>query len=157
MVKSTVNIKMKIGIDIDDTICCGPDDKVPEAMSDEWNSRIEHANTITGAVESIKKLIDAGHKIFFISSRYTADRELTDKWFEQFDIKDYTLCLRLPELYGPQFKRTIIGSLGLDVYIDDKPRLIDIAKDLVYYPILFKDWNQVMNDIDCVKFMRKRK
>jgi hypothetical protein len=148
---------MKIGIDIDDTICCGPDDKVPEAMSDEWNSRIENANTINGAIESIKKLIDANHKIFFISSRYTADRELTDKWLEKFDIKDYTLCLRLPELYGPQFKRTVIGSLGLDVYIDDKPRLIDITKDLVYYPILFKNWDQTMNEIDCVKLMRKRK
>lgn len=148
---------MKIGIDIDDTICCGPDNTVPEAMSDEWNYRIEHANTITGAIESIKKLIDAGHKIFFISSRYTADRELTDKWLERFDIKDYTLCLRLPELYGPQFKRTVIGSLGLDIYIDDKPRLIDISNDLVNWTILFKSWDQVMDEIACISVMRKRK
>jgi hypothetical protein len=149
---------VKIGIDMDDTICKGPDDTVPEAMSDEWNTRIENAIIIEGSIDSIKKLIDLNHQIFFVSSRYTNDRKTTEAWLEKSGITTgYTLCLRLPDLYGPQFKRIMIGALGLDVYIDDKPRLIDIAKDLVFYPILFKDWNQTMNEIDCIRLMRKRK
>jgi len=140
---------MKIGIDIDDTICRGLDNTIPEAMSKEWNYRIENAIAITNSIESIKELIASDHMIYFISSRYTADRKLTVKWLESMGIyeDEYTLCLRLPETYGPTFKRILIGALGLDIYIDDKPRLIEIADSLCIRSILFVNWNDTMDKI----------
>jgi len=131
---------MKIGIDIDATICTDCDENTPEALSDEWKSSIKNSNAIPYAVNIINSLIDQGHEIFFISSRYSSDRDVTEQWMKKHRIGKHVLCLRLPELYGPQFKRILIGSLGLDVYIDDKPRLIEIAKELVRYPILFDNW-----------------
>jgi hypothetical protein len=140
---------MKIGIDIDDTVCRGLSDTVPEAMSKEWDYRILHADAISNSIQSIKDLISSEHKIYFISSRYASDRPLTVKWFKKFGIdeNDYTLCLRLPETYGPTFKRMLIGALGLDIYIDDKPRLVEIANSLNIDSILFTNWIDVMESI----------
>jgi uncharacterized HAD superfamily protein len=141
---------MRIGIDIDDTICRGRGKETPEALSEEWSESIVNATPIDGASEAIWSLINDDHKIYFISSRFVQDRSITEQWIHKNLglIGSYTLCLRLPDLYGPNFKRTMIGCLGIDVYIDDMPRLIEIAKDLGVHGILFTDWKDVINKIE---------
>lgn len=145
---------MKIGVDIDDTICRGRGKETPEALSEEWSESIVNATPIDGAREAIRSLINDGHRIYFISSRYVQDRGITERWIHlNLGLRgnEFNLCLRLPDLYGPSFKRTMISSLGIDVYIDDMPRLIVIASDHGAHGILFTNWKNVMEEIERLK------
>lgn len=80
------------------------------------------AKPLPGAVESINKLYDNGHKIIFYSARSWNEYEATEDWLKR---------------YGFKYHQLILGKPAGDFWIDDRA-------------IKFTGWEKVNKEINNV-------
>jgi uncharacterized protein len=95
--------------------------------SDMWNSSLEEiyytsCPPFPDAVETLQKLSEEGHEIYYITSRPKEHGERTKQWMIEngFPVQDDRF------FYGMQDdeKVHIIQQLQLDYYFDDKPAVL---------------------------------
>ncbi|WP_047986545.1 5' nucleotidase, NT5C type [Ornithinibacillus californiensis] len=105
----------------------------PFGLTDEegsklWNSTLEDiyftdCPPFQDAVETLNKLVEQGHDIFYITARPQQHGERTKEWMKEqgFPVVDEHF------FYGMQDheKIHIIKDLNLDYYVDDKPAILD--------------------------------
>lgn len=80
------------------------------------------------ALETLQKLADEGHEIYYITSRPKDRCEKTRKWMEQlgFPIISERFYCGMKD----HEKVEILKKLDLDVYVDDKMKVLDTLSDL---------------------------
>ena len=97
-----------------------------------WKSSLEEiyytdCPPFQGAVETLNKLVENGHEIFYITARPKEHGEGTKRWLREqgFPVKDNHF------FYGMQDheKVHIIKNLNLDCYVDDKPAILDTLSE----------------------------
>lgn len=75
-------------IDIDGTIC----DDVPN----EEPERMVTAEVYADALETLNRWYDAGHRIYFFTSRTEAHREITETWLKKHGFKYHGIVMGKP-------------------------------------------------------------
>jgi len=80
------------------------------------------------ALEMINELKNAGHEIYYITSRPFAHCERTRSWLIQagFPVTPGSFFCGMKDLE----KINIIKELGIDYYFDDKPTVLETLRDL---------------------------
>jgi uncharacterized protein len=95
--------------------------------SDMWNSSLDEiyytsCPPFPNAIETLQKLVEEGHEIYYITSRPKEHGERTKKWMIEngFPVQNDRF------FYGMQDdeKVHIIQELQLDYYFDDKPAVL---------------------------------
>lgn len=139
----------------------------PEATKALMDSFVQHPTFTTmpevpGATASIRRLIDEGHELYFISARGSKAIDSCYRWF-------YEHNLPLKNIYFNRDKAWLVDKLGIEVFIDDgMHNLNDIGSKTQATTIVFdrpwnrqapattahyraKDWPQVLNILrECV-------
>ncbi|MFJ7733859.1 hypothetical protein ACIQXF_18530 [Lysinibacillus sp. NPDC097231] len=104
-----------------------------------WNSSLEeiyftNCPSFEGALEMLQTLVQQGHEIYYITSRPKQYCQQTKVWMEAqgFPITEgHFFCgMRDAE------KVAIIKELTLDVYVDDKPAVLETLHDITTKVIL---------------------
>lgn len=130
-----------LGFDIDDTIAdmtgffiemkYGRDSNGElshpyERIDDEINAFVDHfgdevfskLRPLPYAIERINQLYGQGHRIVFITARFPDTRTITERWLNEWGIPYHELI----------FDMRKVGkclNLGVRVFVDDKPRIIE--------------------------------
>ena len=138
-----------IGIDIDDTIADGVGFFVPQLNRHfNKNIKIEEINgrfcdvygidqklineffysfgddifsqlsPLPNSVETIKGFYDEGHEIIIVTARPETSRKITENWLNKFNIPYHSL-------YFDKEKSKLCKSLGVEIFIDDYPIVIE--------------------------------
>lgn len=98
------------------------------------------------AITMIQKLHQAGHEIYYITSRPSQHREGTIHWMKDrgFTIEDEKFYCGMKD----NEKVDIIKNLDLDYYADDKPTVLETLSDLPI-TLLLKDqpYNQEVQNL----------
>jgi hypothetical protein len=89
----------------------------PESIRALMDCFIQHPSflqmaEVPGATAAIRRLIEEGHEVFFISARGSKAIDLCYKWF-------YEHNLPLKNIYFNRDKWWLVDKLGIDVMIDD--------------------------------------
>lgn len=81
-----------------------------------------------GTIELLNSLVEDGHDIFYITSRPKQSCERTRQWMKNqgFPIKDDHFFCGMQD----EEKIEIIKQLNLDVYVDDKPKVLETLQDV---------------------------
>lgn len=93
------------------------------------------------AIEVLNELAKEGHDIFYITARPKKYKEQTMEWVKQmgFPVVDEQFYCGMAD----HEKVEIIKDLHLDIYIDDKPNVLDTLTDLSTHLIVFNQpYNQ---------------
>lgn len=125
-------LKQNVGLDVYQTIktleiheVFGLDAKAGGKL---WNSLAEEIYfsdclVFEGALETLQKLEQEGHEIFYITARNPEHCERTKKWMRDrgFPIQDDHFFCGMKD----DEKISIIQKLKLDYYFDDKPAVLE--------------------------------
>lgn len=110
----------------------------PFGLSDEegsvmWNSSLEdiyftECPIFEGALETLLALQQAGHDIYYITSRPKQYSEKTREWMiaQGFPVKEGHFFCGMQD----HEKVATIKALELDVYVDDKPAVLETLQDV---------------------------
>lgn len=75
-------------IDIDGTVC--------EDVPNEEPERMVTAKVYADALETLNRWYDAGHRIYFFTSRTEAHREITETWLKKHGFKYHGIVMGKP-------------------------------------------------------------
>lgn len=144
---------MKIGIDVGNVIIHGTDTDT-SFFEDDYLTTPE----VTGAIESIRDLIEQGHTIRLVTKCGKWTMERTYQWmlehgfFEDTTLRPYDIVYvkeRMDKVH-------IARGLHLDVFIDDREDIIESLVDDVEYPLVFLTWAEIMKEVDRIDKLRGR-
>ncbi|MEQ6354923.1 hypothetical protein ABNX05_09885 [Lysinibacillus sp. M3] len=98
-----------------------------------WNNSLEEiyftdCPSFGGALETLQALAQQGHDIYYITSRPKQYCEQTRAWMEAqgFPITEGHFFCGMQDIE----KVAIIKELALDVYVDDKPAVLETLQDV---------------------------
>jgi 5'(3')-deoxyribonucleotidase len=98
-----------------------------------WNSLLEeiyytNCRPFPHSVETLKRLVDLGHEVFYITARESKHQDATKKWLIEngFPVKDNHFFCGMRDVE----KLNIITELQLDYYFDDKPAVLENMLEL---------------------------
>jgi 5'(3')-deoxyribonucleotidase len=102
-----------------------------------YTERFKNLKPVEGAVETIKKLLLAGHEIYIITSRSSRATHLTYKWLERHG-------LPINNVFFDREKDWICKHYNIRIHIDDgSHNLQKISEKTTTKPILYtRHWNQ---------------
>uniref|UniRef100_A0A6C0JT83 FCP1 homology domain-containing protein n=1 Tax=viral metagenome TaxID=1070528 RepID=A0A6C0JT83_9ZZZZ len=131
-------MSLKIGIDFGGVL----------SIHDGQNNGSEHRTTVInmpGALESLQKLKDQGHKLYLISFAGKSRSQETQDSIKQ-------TCPNLFDgLYFVKdkgFKKDVCDFLGCDLLIDDRQDVLDTLKQGKTVPVLFDETGTLKNWAD---------
>ncbi|KGR81205.1 MULTISPECIES: 5' nucleotidase, NT5C type [Lysinibacillus] len=126
----------------------------PFGLTDEegsamWNSVLEEiyftdCPSFEGALKTLQTLAEQGHDIYYITSRPKQYCAQTKAWMEAqgFPITDGHFFCGMQDAE----KVAIIKELALDIYVDDKPAVLETLHDVTTKVILKnQSYNQHVN------------
>ena len=104
--------------------------KEGNALWRELSEKIYFTNcpAFDGAIELLNSLVKEGHEVYYITSRPKQSCERTRQWMKDqgFPIIDNHFYCGMQD----EEKIEIIKQLNLDVYVDDKPKVLETLQDL---------------------------
>lgn len=117
-----------------------------EAGSKMWNDTLEqiyytNCPAYPDAVETLNKLKEQGHEIYYITARPAEHRERTMRWLEEqgFPVDETQFYCGMKD----QAKVNIIRDLQLDYYFDDKPDVLNtLTEDTLQVFVKTQVYNQ---------------
>lgn len=93
------------------------------------------------SIETLRKISEKGHEVYYLTSRDNKDREETIGWIKKhhFPFKNENLFMGLNK-FG---KINTIKKLGIELYIEDEPEVIEeLKKEKIAFVIKNQSYNQ---------------
>lgn len=109
-------------------------DEMSQFFHDNMDYLFSAPKPMTGAVESINCLLEAGHEIIYVTARACgAEEEITGKWFEDNNIYRNKACFT-----GGMSKTFAVKENAVDIFVDDfMTNALEIAS--LGVPVLLMD------------------
>ncbi|WP_156291586.1 5' nucleotidase, NT5C type [Oceanobacillus salinisoli] len=159
------NLDLSIFKNIDKVEIHEPFGLTDEEGNQMWNSSLEEiyytdCPPFNGALETLQKLDQQGHEIYYITARPKEHGQRTREWLKEqgFPVHDDRFFYGMKD----DEKVHIIKELHLDYYVDDKPTVLQtlhnekpmlLIKDQPYNQQMkdftrIMDWNDFLHMID---------